>query len=245
METRQFGTDRRGGDLDGLLHPRNSEPRVGIGRGMVLVGAVDRLLFLLHRRAHAAHDDRVQIPEIHARRLVGADADRRRESLHAEILRLQCRGELLAVRAGRPFDTHHPQRRALLLVLQRRGQFRRLDGAVDGRILDFGALLPQLVDEALPAARGSRGMLRDADLGNPQRTGRTVRGLLGLHHDVAQHQNDRRGCFPDHRSLHLPEIHHHRAGKQHYPACPQRLQHKRPLVPGAPGKPGQTARTDG
>ena len=59
-----------------------------------------------------------------------------------QILRLQCRGELLAVRAGRPFDTHHPQRRALLLVLQRRGQFRRLDGAVDGRILDFGARPP-------------------------------------------------------------------------------------------------------
>ena len=55
---------------------------------MVLVGAVNRLLFLLHRRAHAAHDDRVQIPEIHARRMVGADTDRRRESLHAEILRL-------------------------------------------------------------------------------------------------------------------------------------------------------------
>ena len=245
MEASQLGTDRCGGDLDGLLHPRNSEPGVGLGRGMVLVGAVDRVLFLLYRRAHAAHDDRVQIPEIHARRLVGADADRRRESLHAEILRLQCRGELLAVRAGRPFDTHHPQRRALLLVLQRRGQFRRLDGAVDGRILDFGTLLPQLVDEALPAARGGRGMLRHADLGNPQRTGRTVRGLLGLHHDVAQHQDDRRGCFPDHRSLHIPEIHHHRTGKQHYPACPQRLQHKRPLVPGAPGKPGQTARTDG
>lgn len=88
MEARQFGADRRGGDLDGLLHPRNSEPGVGLGRGMVLVGAVDRLLFLLHRRAHTAHDDRVQIPEIHARRLVGADTDRRRESLHAEILRL-------------------------------------------------------------------------------------------------------------------------------------------------------------
>lgn len=97
----------------------------------------------------------------------------------------------------------------------------------------------------LVAAAACYGMLRHADLGNPQRTGRTVRGLLGLHHDVAQHQDDRRGCFPDHRSLHLPEIHHHRAGKQHYPACPQRLQHKRPLVPGAPGKPGQTARTDG
>ena len=47
-----------------------------------------RSIFLLHRRAHTAHDDRVQIPEIHARRLVGADTDRRRESLHAEILRL-------------------------------------------------------------------------------------------------------------------------------------------------------------
>lgn len=39
------------------------------------------VLLLLYRGAHPAHDERIQVPEIHARHLVRPDADRRGQSL--------------------------------------------------------------------------------------------------------------------------------------------------------------------
>lgn len=81
METRQLRADRRRGDLGGVLRARSGQPRIGFGFGMVLVREVRGVLLLLYRGAHPAHDERIQVPEIHARHLVRPDADRRGQSL--------------------------------------------------------------------------------------------------------------------------------------------------------------------
>ena len=232
METRQLRADRRRGDLGGVLRARSGQPRIGFGFGMVLVREVRGVLLLLYRGAHPAHDERIQVPEIHARHLVRPDADRRGQSLHPEVLRLQRRRKLLAVRSRRTLDAHHPQRGPVFLVLQRRRQLRRLDGTFDGRLFDLGALLPQSVDEDIPAAGRRRGLLRHADFGHAQRAGRAVRRLHGLHHDVAQHQSHRHGRPAGHRGVRLPEVHLDRAGQRLGPACAQRLQLGRSVFQG-------------
>ena len=133
--------DRRIAGVVNLLFPGTVQSANCLGDRL---GRADRGLRPLLRRDRHPHADHLlplQRPETYPIHLVRADVTGRAQKLDPAQHRFRPGRAILAFCRTRTYHAHHPDRSALLLVLQRRSELRLVNGPLDGRIRHRFALL--------------------------------------------------------------------------------------------------------